>query len=280
MSQFRTWIECIEERISVRTFENSDLKISDFNELNEYISTIMNEVVTPIKFKLIHRQLESIQNIKLGTYGFIKGTNHFIAGIIEKNKTNPVEFGYLMERVVLYATGLGFGTCWLGGTFNRSQFESGLDLEENESIGVLIAIGYKNDRQTLFEKAVRYAAKSNQRKPWEQLFYLDNLETALTRSINDPYEKALEMVRIAPSASNKQPWRMIKSGNAYHFYLSRTPNYGVLEFDIQMNDIGIAMCHFELSSNELGLIGRWIFDENKEIEGLEYIKTWKPENMD
>lgn len=90
MNQFRTWIECIEERISVRTFENSDLKISDFNELNEYISTIMNEVVTPIKFKLIHRQLESTQNIKLGT-------NHFIAGIIENNKTNPVEFGYLME---------------------------------------------------------------------------------------------------------------------------------------------------------------------------------------
>lgn len=279
MNQFKTWIECIEERISVRTFENSDLKISDFNELNEYICTITNEVVTPIKFKLIHSQYESTQNIKLGTYGFINGTNNFIVGVIERNKTNPVEFGYLMERVVLYVTGLGFGTCWLGGTFNRSQFESVLNLEENESIGVLIAIGYKKDRQTLFEKAVRYAAKSNQRKAWEELFYLNNLETPLSRSINNPYDKVLEMVRIAPSASNKQPWRIIKSGDAYHFYLSRTPNYGVLGFDIQMNDIGIAMCHFELSSKELGLHGRWIKADVVKIDGLEYISTWELENI-
>jgi len=268
------WIKWIEERISVRTFDNSDLKISDFNELNEYINTVMNEVVTPIKFKLIHSQLESTQNIKLGTYGFINGTNNFIVGIIEKSKTNPVEFGYLMEKVVLYATGLGFGTCWLGGTFNRSQFESVLNLEENESIGVLIAIGYKKDRQTLFEKAVRYAAKSNQRKPWEELFYLDNLETPLS-SINNPYEKVLEMVRIAPSASNKQPWRIIKQGNYYHIYLCRTPGYGIMEFDLQMNDMGIAMCHFELSAREMGLDGKWIgMEEVTQIENLEYIKTW------
>jgi hypothetical protein len=275
------WTKWIEERISVRTFDNSDLKISDFNELNEYISMITNEVVTPIKFKLIHSQLESTQNIKLGTYGFINGTNNFIVGIIEKNKTNPVEFGYLMEKVVLFATGLGFGTCWLGGTFNRSQFESVLNLEEHESIGVLIAIGYKKDRQTLFEKAVRYAAKSNQRKPWEELFYLDNLETPLSRSTNDPYEKVLEMVRIAPSASNKQPWRIIKQDNNYHIYLCRTPGYGIMEFDLQMNDIGIAMCHFELSAREMGLDGKWIkLDQLNQYDSLEYITSWEIVNID
>lgn len=275
------WIKWIEERISVRTFDNSDLKISDFNELNEYISTIISEVVTPIKFKLIHSQLESTQNIKLGTYGFINGTNNFIVGIIEKSKTNPVEFGYLMEKVVLYATGLGFGTCWLGGTFNRSQFESVLNLEENESIGVLIAIGYKKDRQTLFEKAVRYAAKSNQRKPWEELFYIDNLDMPLSKSLNDPYEKVLEMVRIAPSASNKQPWRIIKQGNYYHIYLCRTPGYGIMEFDLQMNDIGIAMCHFELSAREMGLDGKWIkLDQVNQYDSFEYITSWEIENID
>lgn len=274
------WIKWIEERISVRTFDNSDLKISDFNELNEYISTILSEVITPIKFKLIHSQLESTQNIKLGTYGFINGTNNFIVGIIEKSKTNPVEFGYLMEKVVLYATGLGFGTCWLGGTFNRNQFESVLNLEEHKSIGVLIAIGYKKDRQTLFEKAVRYAAKSNQRKPWEELFYLDNLETPLS-SINNPYEKVLEMVRIAPSASNKQPWRIIKRDNYYHIYLRRTPGYGIMEFDLQMNDIGIAMCHFELSAREMGLDGKWIkLDQLNQYDNLEYITSWEIVNID
>ena len=74
---------------------------------------------------------------------------------------------------------------------------------------------------------------------------------------------------------------MIKSGNAYHFYLSRTPNYGVLGFDIQMNDIGIAMCHFELTARELGLCGEWVFEDPGLVlpdELTEYTVTWRGEN--
>jgi len=60
------------------------------------------------------------------------------------------------------------------------------------------------------------------------------------------------MVRIAPSASNKQPWRIVKIEGAWHFFLERTKGYGdgiifkLLKLaDIQRLDMGIAMCHFE-----------------------------------
>jgi len=274
MNQSKTWIECIEERISVRTFDNRNLKSDDFDKLNVFITDCLKETNTPIKFKILNCQTDEHTNQKFGTYGFISGTNNFIVGIIDKNNTDPVEFGYTMEKVVLYATCLGFGTCWLGGTFNRNQFENVLSLNENEAIGVLVAIGIRKDKQSLMDRTVRYVAKSNQRKPWSELFFLDNFDTPLTKSKLDQYDKVLEMVRIAPSASNKQPWRIIKTGVAYHFYLARTPNYGLLGFDIQMNDIGIAMCHFELSSKELGLNGRWVKDKNVDVIGLEYILSW------
>jgi len=281
MNQTKTWIECIEERISVRTFDNRNLKSEDFDKLNEFIAECLKETKTPIKFKILNSQTDEHTNQKFGTYGFINGTNNFIVGIIDKIKIDPVEFGYNMEKVVLYATGLGFGTCWLGGTFNRSQFESVLNLDENESIGVLIAIGYKKDRQSIMDKAVRYMAKSNSRKSWNELFFDKDITTPLDRIQIGLYDKVLEMVRIAPSASNKQPWRIIKEGNYYHFYLCRTPGYGIMEFDLQMNDIGIAMCHFELSANELEHNGNWIILNNtNHIESLEYIKTWKSENID
>jgi hypothetical protein len=46
-------------------------------------------------------------------------------------------------------------------------------------------------------------------------------------------------------------------------------------FDMQKNDIGIAMCHFELTSKELGLKGKWDYLQvQKEFDGLEYMKTW------
>ena len=83
------------------------------------------------------------------------------------------------------------------------------------------------------------------------------------------------MVRLGPSASNKQPWRIIKNDYGYDFYLNRTKAYAKGPFDMQKNDIGIAMCHFGLTAKEMGLKGQWDYKENqKNIVDLDYISTW------
>jgi hypothetical protein len=92
------------------------------------------------------------------------------------------------------------------------------------------------------------------------------------------------MVRLAPSASNKQPWRIVREDNAWHFYLSRTGGYAggpakrLLEVeDIQRVDIGNAMCHFELTARAAGLQGGWLTQlPNAQVpgQGLEYVATW------
>jgi hypothetical protein len=92
------------------------------------------------------------------------------------------------------------------------------------------------------------------------------------------------MVRWAPSASNKQPWRVIRSDDAWHFYLQRTKGYGkgsmifnVLRLaDLQRVDMGIAMCHFELAVHEFNLHGRWKIEEPeiRKPENTEYIVSW------
>ena len=96
---------------------------------------------------------------------------------------------------------------------------------------------------------------------------------------------ALEMVRLAPSASNKQPWRVVVTENACHFYLQRTRKYGKGSFtyrvlglaDLQRVDLGIAMCHFDLTARELGLPGRWVVEEpgiQKPDDLTEYVASW------
>jgi hypothetical protein len=71
---------------------------------------------------------------------------------------------------------------------------------------------------------------------------------------------ALEMVRLSPSATNKQPWRVVVDLDAevFIFYLAHDPIYSLMkEYDIQKLDLGIAMTHFELSLQECGLSGVW-----------------------
>ncbi len=91
------------------------------------------------------------------------------------------------------------------------------------------------------------------------------------------------MVRLAPSASNRQPWRIVTDPdqNLYHFFLQRAKSYQPHKMglaDLQRVDIGIAMCHFALAAQAFELKGNWTGDIPK-IEDLpqstEYIVTWK-----
>ncbi len=85
------------------------------------------------------------------------------------------------------------------------------------------------------------------------------------------------MVRLAPSASNKQPWRIVIGANGdAHFFIRRTPNYseGKLGYDIQRLDIGISIAHYEIAFG----CGEFVVNNSKIgniPDFLEYIITAK-----
>ena len=126
-------------------------------------------------------------------------------------------------------------------------------------------------------------AKSDQRKPWKELFFDGDFSKPLTSEAAEESSRPLEMIRLAPSASNKQPWRVIRKENVFHFFLSKTPGYGSVfkGIDLQRIDMGIAMAHFDLSCREIGLDGDWKVANHgiRLPQGLHYIISWvhKPE---
>ena len=69
------------------------------------------------------------------------------------------------------------------------------------------------------------------------------------------YVQPLEMVRLAPSAKNAQPWRVRKTPNAYHFYADYKPGLSKGEKVIKQVDLGIALSHFHQTVLKLGLAG-------------------------
>jgi len=220
----------------------------------------------------------------LGTYGFIKDAAGFILGTLREGEKDLEDFGYQMERAILYATGLGLGTCWLGGTFTKSRFARVIELGAQETIPAVTALGYPAAKARRFDHGIRQRARADRRLPWEKLFFDTRLGTPLSRETAGPFAEVLEMVRLGPSASNRQPWRIVKVGAAWHLYLQRTPGYrdGATAWllklaDLQRIDMGIAMCHFELSARQAGLPGGWrIQDPSLEpVDALtEYSVSW------
>jgi nitroreductase len=189
------------------------------------------------------------------------------------------DYGYCMERNILKATSMGLGTCWLGGTFKRSGFADKISINESELLPVISPVGYSGDKRSVVDRMFRYIAASDKRKPWNELFYLHDTDNSLDDQNSGRFNTPLECVRLAPSASNKQPWRIIKGKDqeAFHFYLKRTPGYENIVKDIKLQnvDMGIAMCHFELSSTERGLKGDWsVNDPQIKSAGMAYIASW------
>ncbi len=207
--------------------------------------------------KYISRERLKQENLfTAGTYGMIKGARGYLVGMIIKNSERAFEnFGYCMEEAIIHLTSLGIDTCWIGGVFDRKTFGRVLDIGNDEIVPAVIALGYSASRRTIRDRIVRWSSKGDHRKPMEQLFFDQNLETPLEMKPDSRLLPLLENIRLAPSASNKQPWRIIRDANSLHFYLNRDKLYSKLipNVDLQRIDMGIALCHFEFSAGEAGI---------------------------
>ena len=257
------------------------LKDDDQQKLRAFLlSNVRGPFGNRVRFELIDLAAQERGQIKtLGTYGFIKGASMFIVGAVAKGDRAMEDYGYCMEKNILAATHLGLGTCWLGGTFNRSVSASKINKREDEVVPAITPVGYPQDRKSMMDSAVRFIAKSNTRKAWEELFFLGGTKSFLSRNMAGAYELPLECVRMGPSASNRQPWRVVKEPDKdiFHFYLCRTLGYAerFLDVSLQNIDMGIARCHFEVAAQEMNLQGNWQNVQPAPPQrGLEYVVSW------
>ncbi len=278
--------ETIRKRVSCRTFKAEALSDNHRGNIEEALrANIQGPFGNRVRFELVDLTGTAQAEIKtLGTYGFIQGARFFIVGAVQKGNRAMEDFGYCMEMNILAATNLGLGTCWLGGTFNRSASAARIRQGEGEVVPAITPIGYPKERKSITDSAIRLLAKSSGRKPWEELFFHGDTRTPLTRSIAGSYELALECVRLGPSASNRQPWRVIKDQeqDLFHFYLNRTPGYAQKYGGNSLQDIdmGIALCHFEIGAREMRHKGSWkILSIAPRQSILEYIASWVEEPL-
>ena len=278
--------DVIKKRTSWRTYTNVPLehdvreKMINLMKDNDFGSPF-SEQAGKARFELLNiPEFDPSEKENLGTYGTIEGAQNFIVGAIEKSKYDSEHFGYIMESIILAATDLDLGTVWLGGTFNRSLFSAKIKKKENEIVPAITPIGYPATR-TSKEITIRSYAKADKRFPWEKLFFEGDLSTPL--QAEKKYFTLIENVRLGPSAGNFQPWRIFKEPNEdnFHFYIYYTDDkIGKIYNVFKRLDIGIAVSHFNLSAKELGVKGKWSFEQPdiSTPEDFHYIISWHGEN--
>ena len=246
--------EVIKRRISNRTYEERSLTEEDKKKLLEFNSTLTNPFGVEVKVQYISKE-KGADDVQLGTYGTIKGAKDFLAITVKDQPYAMEAIGYQFENLVLYATDIGIGTVWLAGTFKRKDFINAIEIGEDDLFPCICPLGYPAQKQSFLEKITKASLGSKKRKDWDKLFFLDDFTKVLTKADAGIYEDALEMLRLAPSATNSQPWAVVKEGNKFHFFCNykNTLNDDVKK--IKHIDIGIALSHFHQTAMSKGLNG-------------------------
>lgn len=259
--------DIIRKRRSVRSYSTVPLRAEDMKKLEDYISTLKNPLGVPIEYRFLDAKEHGLSS------PVIVGTDLYLGAKVPKVPLCEAAFGYDLEKLMLYALSLGIGTVWIAGTMNRPAFEKAMDLGENELMPAVTPIGYIAEKMSMREAVMRKGVKANERLPFGELFYKDGFSEPLSKDIAGRFADALEAVRLAPSAVNKQPWRVVVSGNAVHFYEKHSKGMADRTFDVQLVDIGIALAHFVLAAEEDGINGKIAVADPKlqTAEGTEYI---------
>lgn len=272
-------ISVIPVRTSRRSYTSQGISPEQLEKINALIQVHQTGPLgSQASLTLVSRELESNKKLRLGTYGFIQGARYFLAGQSLPKTDQLLDYAYVLEHIILELTALGIGTCWLGGTFDRGEFSRAIDLKSGCVIPAITPVGIATSMRSLGDRIIRAGAGSKKRKDWEELFFFENSLLPYDPELKGSLTRCLDMVRLSPSASNNQPWRILVADHKVHFYLNRKPGYqrtfGAV--DIQMLDIGIAMCHFELSAKHLDMKGQWYReDPSGTIFDWEYIISYK-----
>ena len=266
--------ETIKARKSVRTYEEQQIPEQTMRQIREFLNRDDNPFGVPITFSILDADKDGVSS------PVILGAHTYVAGKYQKQKNAEIAFGYSFEKFILYATSLGLGTVWLAATIDRKAFEKAVNLGEDEVMPAVTPLGYAAQKRSVRENLMRKGMKSDQRLPFEKLFFEGDFQHPIQEENAGEWASPLAMVRLAPSATNKQPWRAVTEGNRVHFYEVKTKGYAKeATGDIQKVDLGIALCHFEIAAEEAGIRGGFMQTEPgiTTAEGTEYIATYAGE---
>ena len=264
-------MDIVKERRSVRTFDGKPLNEDVAAKIAEYAEKAGNPYNIPISWVLLNTKEHGLSS------PVIAGEDTYIAGKIKPVQYSEEAFGYSFEDIILYAWSLGIGTTMIGGTMDRKAFEEAAGVQEGEVMPCVSPLGVAAKKMSIKEGLMRKGIKADTRLDFEEIFFDGSFNKPLTKEAAGDLCDVFEMVRLAPSAVNKQPWRLVKCGNAVHFYEKRSKGFVSADGrDMQKIDMGVALCHFKKGLEEKGLEADFAINQPR-IDGLTdeiYIATY------
>lgn len=221
-------MEAIQVRTSRRTYLETPISEDKVKRLEEKI----NEVNKPgrLGLKLILKEPSAFNKFRK-TYGMFKGVQNYILLIGKTEPDVKEKLGYYGEQLVLLATRLGLGTCWVGGTFDRSIGSA--YLKADETFCGVILLGNVEEEKSWKERLISKVTH-RKTKAIEEMMKAEG-------EVPEWFLSGMKAVQKAPSAVNAQPVTFTYQQGIVSAYASGKLGHEKI-------DLGIAKLHFEIGA--------------------------------
>jgi nitroreductase len=261
-----TDIELMQIRHSCRSYQTKKLFRKDYEEL---MLSVKHHLSEP-KFSSESIRLEYI-SAPITVWPTVNASEFLVAiAPKEYNRLAILDVGKTLQKIVIDATRMGLGTCWIGPGADHKSITAQLGNNfnpEKDNIICVCAIGYESKYYPLF---IRYFNKKmRSRLTVDSLFFKDYEMNPipLTQEPFQSFEKVLNACKWAPSSYNGQTTRGIMISNndkleRIDFVATTTSKYYAAVAT------GIWTANWEMGCDELGIEGHF-----KKLNEKEYQST-------
>jgi nitroreductase len=245
--------EAIFKRKSVRDYDPTPLDQNRLEEITRNLQTLtpmVPEIKTEFKIITPNQVSRKLSN----------KAPHYVAAFSEAKGAYKANLGYLLQQMDLYFSANGLGSCWLGIPQPTKEVTDASNLE------FVILMSFGNPKEPLY----RADASEFKRKTLSEI---TNIKGA---------DELLEPVRLAPSAINLQNWYFTGTKQAIYAYSAKAGFLrGIVGGSYFPLNVGIALCHLQLSAEHIGGKTQFVFDgsiDKTPPNNFEYIATLEIEN--
>ena len=146
-----TWYDAIAVRSSQRRYPATPLAADAAAHLRAFCAAVQPS--PSARLVVVDSEVDRLFTGVLGNYGAVSGAPLAVAFVGRAGA--EAEVGYLGEALVLEATSLGLGTCWIAGSFDKERADGLVELVQGERVMALTPVGNPLKRLPAGERLMR-----------------------------------------------------------------------------------------------------------------------------
>lgn len=240
-------------RYSLRAFASDALEPSDLDRIEELTQTTEPLLETnSFGFSLLRQPTAKQRSSLMGMINPHIQPPHILLTWMNSESPAYTNLGYRMEQVSVQLHRMGIGSCFIGTMGREDNINQLVNLPPRSVTGAVLAIGKP--------ASSNLELKPKKRLPLEKIAFLENLSTPLRA----PGELApiMEAARVAPSATNAQPWRLLWKKPELFLFVTPKKLANLLSNEYRkycLYDGGICMANISMSLKAHNLPAKWEF---------------------